>query len=302
LAKKSVKVTTIGTFDGVHIGHQKILNRVIKLADSQGYESAVLTLFPHPRMVLFGDDSIKLINTIDERIEILKSFGIKHVIVKTFTKRFANLSAEDYVKTILVDELNTKQIVIGYDHHFGKGRSANISDLKVFAKMFDFKVEEISAQDIKDVTVSSTKIRNALQEGHVDKANTYLGYQFFVTGSVVKGNKIGRTIGFPTANIFIKEAYKLIPKDGVYVVRSRFKNRTLTGMLNIGNKPTVDGNSKSMEVHFFNFNEDLYGKTLKIEFLKRLRDERKFEGLDNLKSQLQLDMREAQSFIAQYDN
>ncbi len=302
MAKKSVKVTTIGTFDGVHIGHQKILNRVIKLADSQGYESAVLTLFPHPRMVLFGDDSIKLINTIDERIEILKSFGIKHVIVKTFTKRFANLSAEDYVKTILVDELNTKQIVIGYDHHFGKGRSANISDLKVFAKMFDFKVEEISAQDIKDVTVSSTKIRNALQEGHVDKANTYLGYQFFVTGSVVKGNKIGRTIGFPTANIFIKEAYKLIPKDGVYVVRSRFKNRTLTGMLNIGNKPTVDGNSKSMEVHFFNFNEDLYGKTLKIEFLKRLRDERKFEGLDNLKSQLQLDMREAQSFIAQYDN
>ena len=302
MAKKSVKVTTIGTFDGVHIGHQKILNRVIKLADSQGYESAVLTLFPHPRMVLFGDDSIKLINTIDERIEILKSFGIKHVIVKTFTKRFANLSAEDYVKTILVDELNTKQIVIGYDHHFGKGRSANISDLKVFAKMFDFKVEEISAQDIKDVTVSSTKIRNALQEGHVDKANTYLGYHFFVTGSVVKGNKIGRTIGFPTANIFIKEAYKLIPKDGVYVVRSRFKNRTLTGMLNIGSKPTVDGNSKSIEVHFLNFNEDLYGKTLKIEFLKRLRDESKFEGLDTLKSQLQLDMKEAQSYIAQYDN
>jgi len=302
LAKKSVKVTTIGTFDGVHIGHQKILNRVIKLADSQGYESAVLTLFPHPRMVLFGDGSIKLINTIDERIEILKSFGINHVIVKTFTKRFANLSAEDYVKTILVDELNTKQIVIGYDHHFGKGRSANISDLKVFAKMFDFKVEEISAQDIKDVTVSSTKIRNALQEGHVDKANTYLGYHFFVTGSVVKGNKIGRTIGFPTANIFIKDAYKLIPKDGVYVVRSRFKNRTLTGMLNIGNKPTVDGNSKSIEVHFFNFNEDLYGKTLKIEFLKRLRDERKFEGLDTLKSQLQLDMKEAQSFITKYDN
>ncbi|WP_370390110.1 bifunctional riboflavin kinase/FAD synthetase [uncultured Winogradskyella sp.] len=302
MAKKSVKVTTIGTFDGVHIGHQKILNRVIKLADSQGYESAVLTLFPHPRMVLFGDGSIKLINTIDERIEILKSFGINHVIVKTFTKRFANLSAEDYVKTILVDELNTKQIVIGYDHHFGKGRSANISDLKVFAKMFDFKVEEISAQDIKDVTVSSTKIRNALQEGHVDKANTYLGYHFFVTGSVVKGNKIGRTIGFPTANIFIKDAYKLIPKDGVYVVRSRFKNRTLTGMLNIGNKPTVDGNSKSIEVHFFNFNEDLYGKTLKIEFLKRLRDERKFEGLDTLKSQLQLDMKEAQSFITKYDN
>lgn len=302
MAKKSVKVTTIGTFDGVHIGHQKILNRVIKLADSQGYESAVLTLFPHPRMVLFGDDSIKLINTIDERIEILKSFGIKHVIVKTFTKRFANLSAEDYVKTILVDELNTKQIVIGYDHHFGKGRSANISDLKVFAKMFDFKVEEISAQDIKDVTVSSTKIRNALQEGHVDKANTYLGYHFFVTGSVVKGNKIGRTIGFPTANIFIKEAYKLIPKDGVYVVRSRFKNRSLTGMLNIGNKPTVDGNSKSIEVHFFSFNEDLYGKTLKIEILKRLRDERKFEGLDTLKYQLQLDMKEAQSYLAQYDN
>ena len=186
----SAKVTTIGTFDGIHIGHQKILKKVVKLAKKQGYEPAVLTLFPHPRMVLQKDDSIKLLNTIDERVELLKSFGIKDVIVKTFTKEFANLSAKDYVKQILVDELNTKQIVIGYDHHFGKNRSANIKDLKEFAKLYDFKVKKISAQDIEDVTVSSTKIRNALDNGEVALANSFLGYNYFITGTVSKRKRI----------------------------------------------------------------------------------------------------------------
>jgi riboflavin kinase/FMN adenylyltransferase len=285
----SSKITTIGTFDGIHIGHQKILKRVVTLAKNQGYDPVVLTLFPHPRMVLQKDDSIKLLNTIDERVALLKSLGIKEVIVKTFTKEFANLSAKAYVKDILVDELNTKQIVIGYDHHFGKNRSANINDLKEFAELYDFKVEEISAQDIEDVTVSSTKIRNALDKGEVALANSFLGYNYFITGTVVKGKGVGKTIDFPTANIHIKESYKLIPKDGVYVVKSKIENRTIYGMMNIGTNPTVGGKTRSIEVHFFDYNKDIYGKEFKIEFLKRLRNEQKFKNLDALKSQLAKD-------------
>lgn len=291
------KVTTIGTFDGIHIGHQKILKQVVQLAEAKGYIPVVLTLFPHPRMVLQKDDSIKLLNTIEERIELLKTFGIKEVIVKKFTKEFANLSAQDYVKQILVDELNTKQIVIGYDHHFGKNRSANITDLKAFAKLYDFKVEEISAQDIKDVTVSSTKIRTALNQGEVDLANSYLGYNFFITGTVIKGKGLGRTINFPTANINITATYKLIPSDGVYVVKSKIEDKTVFGMMNIGTNPTVNGKTRSIEVHFFNFNKDIYNSELKIEFLKRLRSEEKFENLEALKTQLKKDMENASDYI-----
>ena len=293
----SAKVTTIGTFDGVHIGHQKILKQVVALAKKQGYVPVVLTLFPHPRMVLQKDDSIKLLNTIDERIDILKSLGIEAVIVKEFTTAFANLSARDYVKNILVDELNTKQIVIGYDHHFGKNRSANIKDLKKFAENYDFKVEEISAQDIKDVTVSSTKIRNALDKGEVALANSFLGYNYFITGTVIKGKGIGRTIDFPTANIYIKESYKLIPNDGVYVIQSQIKNKTVFGMMNIGTNPTVDGKTRSIEVNFFNFKEDIYNTELKIEFLKRLRSEQKFKNLEALKMQLKTDKVSALDYI-----
>lgn len=293
----SAKVTTIGTFDGIHIGHQKILKQVVKLAKKQGYEPVVLTLFPHPRMVLQKDDSIKLLNTIDERVELLKSFGIKDVIVKTFTKEFANLSAKDYVKQILIDELNTKQIVIGYDHHFGKNRSANIKDLKEFAKLYDFKVEEISAQDLEDVTVSSTKIRNALDNGEVALANSFLGYNYFITGTVVKGKGLGRTIDFPTANIHIKESYKLIPNDGVYVVKSKIKDKTVYGMMNIGTNPTVGGKTRSIEVHFLNYNKDLYNEDLKIEFLKRLRSEQNFKNLEALKTQLRKDKNSALAYI-----
>ncbi|WP_299108922.1 bifunctional riboflavin kinase/FAD synthetase [uncultured Winogradskyella sp.] len=294
---KSAKVTTIGTFDGIHIGHQKILKQVVQLAEAKGYIPVVLTLFPHPRMVLQKDDSIKLLNTIEERIELLKTFGIKEVIVKKFTKDFANLSAKDYVKQILVDELNTKEIVIGYDHHFGKNRSANITDLKAFAKLYDFNVEEISAQDIAHVTVSSTKIRTALNEGQVALANSYLGYNFFITGTVVKGKGLGRTIDFPTANINITATYKLIPSDGVYVVKSNFEGKTVFGMMNIGSNPTVDGKTRSIEVHFLNFNKDIYNSELKIEFLKRLRSEEKFQNLEALKIQLKKDMNNALDYI-----
>ena len=296
---KTEKVTTIGTFDGIHIGHQKILKKVVKLAEKQGYIPIVLTLFPHPRMVLEKDDSIKLLNTIDERIKLLKSFGIQEVVVKEFTKEFSNLSAEEYVKNILVDELNTKEIVVGYDHHFGKNRSANINDLRKYANVFDFKIEEISAQDIEDVTVSSTKIRNALNDGDVLLANSYLGYNFFITGRVVKGKGLGRRLDFPTANIEIKEIYKLIPRDGVYVVRSIYKNVPIYGMMNIGSNPTIDNKGRSIEVHFFDFNEDIYNHVFKIEFLKRLRSEQKFKNIEALQSQLQVDRESAMKFIEQ---
>ena len=297
MTSNSAKVITIGTYDGVHIGHQKILKQVVALANKQGYTPVVLTLFPHPRMVLQKEDSIKLLNTIEERIELLKSLGVKEVIVKKFTKAFANLSAKDYVKQILVDELNAKHIVIGYDHHFGKNRSANINDLRVFADLYDFKVKEISAQDLKEVTVSSTKIRTALNSGEVDLANSYLGYNFFITGTVVKGKELGRTIDFPTANINVTATYKLIPSDGVYVVKSIIENQTVFGMMNIGTNPTVDGKTRSIEVHYFNFNQDIYNAELKIEFLKRLRSEQKYENLEALKMQLQKDMTNASNYI-----
>ena len=293
----SAKTVTVGTFDGVHIGHQKILKRVVNLATTNGYLPVVLTLFPHPRMVLQTDETIKLLNTIDERIEMLKLHGIKDVIVKEFTTEFADLSAKDYVKNILVDELNVKQIVIGYDHRFGKGRSANIKDLKKYAIKYNFEVEEISAQEIEEVTVSSTKIRKALEKGLVDVANSYLGYNYFISGTVIKGKGLGRTLDFPTANIHIKETYKLIPCDGVYVVRSRIGGSIVYGMMNIGTNPTVDGKTRSIEVHFFNFNNDIYNQNLRIEFLNRLRSEQKFSNLDALKSQLKNDMRNALEYI-----
>ena len=283
------KIITIGTFDGVHFGHQKILGKVVKIAQENDCIPSVLTLFPHPRMVLGKDNNVKLLNTIEERIELLKNKGIKDVIVKEFTQKFANLSARDYVKTVLVDELNISHIVIGYDHHFGKNRTANITDLKHFAAEYNFKVEEISAQDIKDVTVSSTKIRTALHDGNVELANSYLGYDYFITGTVIKGKGIGRTINFPTANMHIKESCKLIPRDGVYVIDSTINDKTVYGMMNIGTNPTVDGKTRSMEVHFFNFNEDLYDKTIRIAFLNRLRSEKKFDSIESLKAQLKKD-------------
>ena len=301
MIENSAKIITVGTFDGVHIGHKKILDRVVHLATEHHYTPTVLTLFPHPRMVLQKSDDIKLLNTIDERIEILKRCGIKDVIVKEFNKAFANLSAKDYVKQILVDELNTKQIVIGYDHRFGKNRSANIDDLKRFSELYDFKVEEISAQDIEEVTVSSTKIRKALSTGHIRVANSFLGYNYFMTGEVVKGQGLGRTLDFPTANIFVREHYKLIPCDGVYVVKSKIETSTIYGMMNIGTNPTVNGKSRSIEVHFFDFDKDIYGEVLRIEFLHRLRNEQKFESLQALKIQLHNDRKNALDYIKRYD-
>ena len=290
-------VLTIGTFDGVHIGHQKIIKRLVEISEIKNLTPSLLTFFPHPRMVLQKDANIKLINTIDEKKDILKQFGISNLVIKEFTKEFSRLTAEDFVKNILVDHLKAKHIIIGYDHHFGRNRNANIEDLKQFGKDFDFEVEEISKQDINDVAVSSTKIRAALQEGDIKTANTYLGYNFMLTGKVIDGKKLGKTINYPTANLYIKETYKLIPKHGVYVVKSNIDNKDVFGMMNIGYNPTVNGKHQTIETHFFDFNKNLYGKNLKIELLQRLRDEQKFSSVEELQSQLHIDKKNALEFI-----
>lgn len=290
-------VLTIGTFDGVHIGHQKIIKRLVEISEIKNLTPSLLTFFPHPRMVLQKDANIKLINTIDEKKDILKQFGISNLVIKEFTKEFSRLTAEDFVKNILVDHLKAKHIIIGYDHHFGRNRNANIEDLKQFGKDFDFEVEEISKQDINDVAVSSTKIRAALQEGNIKTANTYLGYNFMLTGKVIDGKKLGQTINYPTANLHIEETYKLIPKHGVYIVKSIIDNITVYGMMNIGHNPTVNGKHQTIETHFFDFNKDLYGQNLKIELLQRLRDEQKFNSVEELQSQLHIDKNNALEFI-----
>jgi riboflavin kinase/FMN adenylyltransferase len=297
---KSPSIITIGTFDGVHIGHQKIIQRLVETGKKKTLKSIVLTFFPHPRMVLQPDFDIKLLHSINERKSVISQFGLDELVIKKFTKAFANLSAEDYVKQILVDELNAKHIIIGYDHHFGKNRTANIDDLKIYGNTYGFTVEEISAQDIEDVAVSSTKVRQALLVGDIATANSYLGYAYFISGKVVRGKGIGKTLNFPTANIDVLETYKLIPKDGVYVVQSDIDGHKVFGMMNIGNNPTFKGNKQSIEVHFFDFDRNLYDNLLKVEILHRLRDEYKFESVDLLKTQLRNDKLDALKFIQQH--
>ena len=290
---------TIGTFDGVHIGHRKILERVIQHAKDAGLQSAVLTFFPHPRMVLQKDADIQLLNTIDEKIQILEHMGLDSFIIHPFSKDFSRLSATDFVRDILVNKLHSKKVIIGYDHRFGRNRNANITDLRAFGNALDFLVEEIPAQEIDDVSVSSTKIRKALKEGDMETANSYLGYAYMLTGTVTKGKGLGRTLTFPTANLQILEAYKLVPKEGVYVVKSSRNGQTVYGMMNIGYNPTVAGTEKSIEVHFFDFEEDLYEKTLQVQLLKRLRDEQRFNSVQALKAQLERDRLQALNFISQ---
>ena len=294
-------VLTIGTFDGVHIGHQKIIKRLVEVANNKGLQPSLLTFFPHPRMVLQKDANIKLINTISEKELLLKRFGITNLVVKKFTKDFSRLTAESFVEDILVDQLKAKHVIIGYDHHFGRNRNANINDLRLFGEQFNFDVEEISMQDIDDVAISSTKIRAALNEGDIKTANTYLGYNFMLTGTIIKGKGIGKTISYPTANLKIEETYKLIPKQGVYVVQAIIDNVLEFGMMNIGTNPTVSGTTQSIEIHFFNLNKSLYNKTLSIELLHRLREEQKFESLDLLKKQLEIDNHNASEFLKSYD-
>lgn len=287
--KEHNSAITIGTFDGVHIGHRKILQRLINNAKELGLRSTVLTFFPHPRMVLQKDSDIKLLNTLEEKQQILDNMGLDCLIVHPFTSSFSRLTATEFVRDILVNRLGIKKIVIGYDHRFGRNRNANINDLITFGSAFDFQVEEIPAQLIDDVSVSSTKIRRALEEGDVKTANAYLGYSYLLTGTVKKGRGLGKQLDFPTANLHIEATYKLIPKNGVYVVRAKINGNIVHGMMNIGFNPTVDGRTRSKEIHFFDFEGDLYDKKIQVELLERIRDEVKFESVDALRAQLQKD-------------
>lgn len=295
-------VVTIGTFDGVHFGHQKIIKRLCELAKSSGGETVLLTFFPHPRMIIDPENQeLKMINTIDEKAQILASLGVDHLIITPFTRDFSNLSAEEYIKIILVDAIGTKKIIIGYDHRFGKDRLGNIQTLVENSSVYGYDVEEIPEQDINDVAVSSTKIRKALLDGDVALANEYLGYAFSIYGPVIKGDKIGRTIGFPTANIFVSETYKLIPGDGIYAVTVEMGEEqnpeTYRGMAYIGQRPTINGMTRNIEVNIFDFDREIYGQNIKMNFLAFLRHDVKFTGLEALKLQLQKDKEDTLAFF-----
>ncbi|WP_281231477.1 bifunctional riboflavin kinase/FAD synthetase [Flavobacterium gelatinilyticum] len=291
-------ILTLGTFDGVHIGHKKILERITQNTENGKYESLVLTFFPHPRMVLQEKSEIKLLNTISEKTKLLEATRIENLIIHPFDENFSRLTAEEFVHSILVDQFQIHKIIIGHDHRFGRNRTANIDHLIAFGTEYGFEVEQITAQEIQDVSVSSTKIRNALNEGNMTLANDYLGYEYFLTGEVVKGKQLGRTIGFPTANIQINEEYKLIPKTGVYVVRALIDNQEVFGMMNIGFNPTVNGQKQTIEVNLFDFDTDIYGKKIEVSLLQYLRDEQKFGSVDLLKTQLNQDKQNALAFVS----
>jgi riboflavin kinase/FMN adenylyltransferase len=282
-------VVTIGTFDGVHLGHRKIIERLISAAKKQNCESVILTFFPHPRMVLHGPDSVQLLNTIEERIALLERCGVDHLIVHPFDEAFSKLSAEEFIKKVLVDQLHVQQIIVGHDHRFGNNRTADFNDLVLYGKQYGFQVAQIEAEMLHEVNVSSTKIRTALQAGEIELASQYLGHCYQLRGTVELGNQLGRTIGFPTANIHLDASYKLVPKRGVYLVQSTLHGALVFGLLNIGVRPTVGGSKQSIEVHFLGFEGDLYGQIITIELLDYLREEQKFDSVEDLKKQIESD-------------
>jgi len=290
-------ILTLGTFDGVHKGHRKILEKLTKNTKNEQTESLVLTFFPHPRMVLKGQSDVKLLNTISEKIDLLENLGVQNLVIHPFDEAFSKLTAEEFVKTVLVDRFHIQKIIIGHDHRFGRNRTANIDDLLAFGKQYDFEVEQISVQEIKAVSISSTKIRKALTDGNMALANDYLGYEYFLTGTISKGKQLGRTIGFPTANLTFEENDKLIPKNGVYVVKSNINQKTVFGMMNIGFNPTVSGAKLSVEVHYFDFDTDLYNKEIRVSILEYLRPEQKFDSVALLKEQLEKDKDAALAYI-----
>ncbi|QEK51761.1 bifunctional riboflavin kinase/FAD synthetase [Pedobacter aquae] len=308
-------VVTIGTFDGVHLGHQKIIGTLVEEAVKTNGETVILTFFPHPRMILHPEDhQLKLINNMIEKAALLSSLGVNHLIITPFTRDFSNLSPENYIKDILVDKIGTKTIIIGYDHRFGKDRSGSLKELQHFSTTFNYKVEEIPEQDINDVTVSSTKIREAILAGDVKTAHDFMGHPFSLTGKVIKGDQIGRTLGYPTANLFIEENYKLIPSDGIYAVevfikKNRNKNQIIgnpfyistdakldvtevqkfRGMAYIGHRPTINGMSQNIEVNIFDFADDIYHQHIQLDFLHFIRHDIKFGNLEQLTAQLAKD-------------
>ena len=295
-------IVTIGTFDGVHLGHAAILKKLTQNTQNETFESTVLTFFPHPRMVLQGKSDLKLLNTINEKIELLEKIGIDNLIIHPFDEKFAELNAEAFVSTILIDHLRVQKIIIGYDHRFGKNRTANIDDLISFGAQYGFEVEQISAQEIDEISISSTKIRTALEEGDIQLANEYLGYSYFLSGTVVKGKQLGRTIGFPTANISLEEDYKLVPQNGVYVVQAEIDGNIIYGMMNIGFNPTVQGKQKTIEVHLFDFDTDIYNRKIQVAILQRIRSEKKFESIELLTKQLEEDRNFSRNYLQNLEN
>lgn len=291
-------VVTQGTFDGVHLGHQQILRRLRQKATEIGGETVLLTFFPHPRMVLQPDDNtLRLLETVEEKIRHLEKEGIDHLLILPFTREFSRQSSEEFVRDVLINRIGTKVLVIGHDHRFGKNREGSFDNLRELAPLFDFTVEEIPAEDIDAVTISSTKIRNALAMGDVTTAAAFLGYNYQVTGTVEHGNEKGRELGFPTANIKPGEWYKLVPGDGVYAVRFHVDGKTFSGMGNIGKQPTFENRHHAIEVHIFDFSETIYNKEVTVEFVQRLRGEQKFSGIEALVKQLENDKFAALSLL-----
>ena len=291
-------IVTIGTFDGVHLGHQQILKQLIDTSQQSKLKSVLLTFFPHPRMVLQPDISMRLIQTIEERERALRKTGLDYLVIHPFSEKFSRLSADDYVKQILVEKLNVRKVVVGYDHRFGRNRTASLEDMYNYADIYDFKVIEIDAKKIKSTAVSSTKIRKAIDEGDVALANSYLGDPFSLEGVVVHGDKRGRELSYPTANIELQNKHKIIPKQGVYLIQSDLDNQVVYGMMNIGTKPTFDTTNPSIEVHFFDWNGDLYEQTLQVKLLKWVREEQKFGSVEELQAQIHADERYCRSYIS----
>lgn len=290
-------VVTSGTFDGVHVGHQKILSRLHEVADRNSGDTVVITFWPHPRLVLYPDADLKLLNTFEEKAELIKEQGVHHLLRIPFTKEFSQLSSEEFITRILVEKIGTRKLVIGYDHHFGKNREGSFEQLKLNGPKYGFEVEEISRQDVDHVAVSSTKIRNAIETADLNTATHLLGRPYSVSGRVVRGDKIGTQLGYPTANIEIDSIHKLIPTDGIYAVTVLHEHSKYGGMLYIGNRPTIDGVKKVIEVNIFNFTREIYGESLSIQFHAYIRGDIKFKDLDELKKKMKVDKEEALAIL-----
>lgn len=291
-------VVTSGTFDGVHMGHQKILERLKEISKKFDGETVVITFWPHPRLVLYPDDkTLKVLNTFEEKAELLKEQGIQHLLRIPFTKEFSQLTSQEFIETILVQQIGTKKLVIGYDHRFGKNREGSFEQLKLNGPQYGFDVEEISRQDIDEVGVSSTKIRNALNDGDIETASHFLGRPYALSGRVIKGDKLGRVLGFPTANVDVDSHHKLVPAQGIYAVSVNYAQHTFGGMLYIGTRPTVGGTKRSIEVNIFDFDKDIYGESITINLLAAIRKDAHFADLEALKRQLKLDKESAMAAL-----
>jgi riboflavin kinase/FMN adenylyltransferase len=292
-------VVTSGTFDGVHLGHQKILMRLKEIAKQHNGQTVVITFYPHPRNIINqGKNEIKELNTLDEKIDRLKELGIDYLLILPFTSDFSQISADEFINKVYIQGINTKKLVIGYDHRFGKNREGGLDYLIKNAEKYNFNVEEISRQDLENITISSTKIRQALSEGNILIANQYLGYHYHLEGIIEHGDKIGRSIGFPTANLIVKETQKLIPADGIYAVKTYLKGKLINGMMYIGNRPTISGNlEKRLEVNLFDFEEDIYNEIMKVYFMDKIRNDEKFESLELMQIQLKKDEIEAKKIL-----